>query len=49
MSSEGVVVGEGGVKMRQYKTKEHFLRGPATRRDDITDHNEKKIWYLLEF
>jgi hypothetical protein len=34
-------------KSRQSKTKEHFLRDLPT--DVITHHNEKKIWYLLEF
>jgi hypothetical protein len=31
---------------RQTKAKERFLR---TRPDGIAHHNEKKIWYLLEF
>ncbi len=33
-------------KPRQTKAKERFLR---TRPDGIAHHNEKKIWYLLEF
>ena len=33
-------------KTRQIKAKEHFLRA---RPDDIALHNEKKIWYLMEF
>ncbi len=32
-------------KTRQTK-KEHFFKG---RSDDITHHNNKKIWYLMEF
>ncbi len=33
-------------KARQTKAKERFLRA---RPDGITHHNEKRIWYLLEF